>query len=61
MWDFCVSTVAALARQLSTNSFSHRVGSYRDYDTPDDSLNNRVITVVLLGEGWHNNHHRFDV
>ena len=58
VWAFCVGTVALWHATLSTGSFSHRVGGYRNFDTPDDSRNNRVIAVVLLGEGWHNNHHR---
>jgi stearoyl-CoA desaturase (delta-9 desaturase) len=57
VWAFCVSTVALWHATLSTGSFSHRVGGYRNFDTPDDSRNNRVIAAVLLGEGWHNNHH----
>ena len=58
VWAFCVGTVALWHATLSTGSFSHRIGGYRNFDTPDDSRNNRVIAVVLLGEGWHNNHHR---
>ena len=58
VWAFCVGTVALWHATLSTGSFSHRLGGYRNFDTPDDSRNNRVIAVVLLGEGWHNNHHR---
>ena len=42
---------------LATGSFSHRIGGYRNFDTADDSRNNRVIAAILLGEGWHNNHH----
>ena len=57
VWAFCVSTVADWHATLSTGSFSHRFGGYRTFDTPDDSRNNRVIAAVLLGEGWHNNHH----
>jgi stearoyl-CoA desaturase (Delta-9 desaturase) len=58
VWGFVVSTVALWHAILATGSFSHRIGGYRNFDTPDDSRNNRVIAVVLLGEGWHNNHHR---
>jgi stearoyl-CoA desaturase (delta-9 desaturase) len=55
---FCVSTVALWHTTLSTGSFSHRIGGYRNFDISDDSRNNRVIALLLLGEGWHNNHHR---
>jgi fatty-acid desaturase len=34
-------------------------GSYRNYDTPDNSHNNRWILAWNLGEGLHNNHHKF--
>jgi stearoyl-CoA desaturase (delta-9 desaturase) len=58
VWGFCVSTVALWHAVLSTGSVAHRCGGYRNYDTPDDSRNHRLIAVALLGEGWHNNHHR---
>jgi stearoyl-CoA desaturase (Delta-9 desaturase) len=58
VWGFCVSTVALWHAVLSTGSVAHRYGGYRNYDTPDDSRNNRVIALLLIGEGWHNNHHR---
>lgn len=32
-------------------------GSYRTYNTPDNSYNNHVIAWLSLGEGYHNNHH----
>jgi stearoyl-CoA desaturase (delta-9 desaturase) len=58
VWGFCVSTVLLWHTTLATGSFSHRFGGYRNFDTGDDSRNNRVIALLLLGEGWHNNHHR---
>lgn len=32
-------------------------GSYRTYDTNDNSHNHHVIAWISLGEGYHNNHH----
>ena len=32
---------------------------YRRYNVPDYSTNNIVMGVLMWGEGWHNNHHRF--
>lgn len=32
-------------------------GSYRNFDTPDNSYNNKWIQAYMLGEGLHNNHH----
>lgn len=31
---------------------------YRRYNTPDYSVNNPLLGVLMWGEGWHNNHHR---
>jgi stearoyl-CoA desaturase (Delta-9 desaturase) len=42
----------------AVNYVCHRFGSRR-YATSDDSTNHPLLGVVLLGEGWHNNHHRF--
>lgn len=35
---------------------SHTYG-YRNFDTKDMSKNNWFISLILWGEGWHNNHH----
>lgn len=32
---------------------------YRQYNVPDNSVNNHVLGLFMWGEGWHNNHHRF--
>lgn len=42
-----------------TNYFNHRKcwGSYRNFETTDNSYNNKLIHWYLLGEGLHNNHH----
>lgn len=32
---------------------------YRRYNSPDKSSNNPLLGVFMWGEGWHNNHHRF--
>lgn len=32
---------------------------YRRYKTPDNSVNNPLLGIFMWGEGWHNNHHRF--
>jgi stearoyl-CoA desaturase (delta-9 desaturase) len=33
----------------------------RRYDTPDTSRNNALLSLITLGEGWHNNHHHYAV
>jgi stearoyl-CoA desaturase (Delta-9 desaturase) len=52
--SWCLMAVHAPA---AINYFCHRGGSRR-FETPDDSTNRPVLGVLLLGEGWHNNHHR---
>ena len=34
-------------------------GSYRNFDTPDQSWNNKWLQLIDLGEGLHNNHHKY--
>ncbi|MGB0909577.1 MAG: acyl-CoA desaturase, partial [Nitrospirales bacterium] len=38
---------------------SHRFGTRR-YATADNSRNNFLLAIITLGEGWHNNHHRYE-
>jgi stearoyl-CoA desaturase (delta-9 desaturase) len=42
----------------SINSICHFYGK-RPFETPDFSTNNWVLSLVSLGESWHNNHHAF--
>jgi stearoyl-CoA desaturase (Delta-9 desaturase) len=58
IWGFFISTVACYHATYSINSFAHRFGSQR-FDTGDDSRNNLWLALLTLGEGWHNNHHRY--
>ena len=58
LWGYCVSTVLLLHATLLVNSVTHRFGRRR-YDTRDDSRNLRWLAYLTLGEGWHNNHHRY--
>jgi stearoyl-CoA desaturase (delta-9 desaturase) len=55
---FCWSTVLVWHAVFSINSLAHLWGR-RDFETRDDSRNNPVLALLLLGEGWHNTHHRF--
>jgi stearoyl-CoA desaturase (Delta-9 desaturase) len=55
---FCWSTVILWHGVFSINSLAH-VWGRQDHDTGDDSRNNPVLAFVMLGEGWHNNHHRY--
>lgn len=40
----------------SINSVCHRVGS-RPHQTPDNSTNVALLSLISFGESWHNNHH----
>ena len=31
----------------------------RRFSTSDTSRNNLLLAIVTMGEGWHNNHHRY--
>jgi stearoyl-CoA desaturase (delta-9 desaturase) len=42
--------------QYNFNYFGHMFG-YRNFDTKDDSRNNKWLFPFILGEAWHNNHH----
>ncbi len=58
VWGFFISTVALFHATCLINSLAHRIGSRR-YATRDHSRNNLVLALLTLGEGWHNNHHRY--
>jgi stearoyl-CoA desaturase (Delta-9 desaturase) len=58
IWGFFVSTVLLYHATFMVNSVAHLWGS-RPFETGDDSRNNLLVAVTTLGEGWHNNHHRF--
>jgi stearoyl-CoA desaturase (delta-9 desaturase) len=45
---------------FSINSIAHLIGTRR-FNTNDDSRNNPWLAFITLGEGWHNNHHRFAI
>ncbi len=58
VWGFFVSTVILLHGTLFINSMAHVIGGRR-FETQDDSRNNLILALITLGEGWHNNHHRY--
>ena len=60
VWGFFISTVLLFHGTFTINSLGHVWGSRR-YETKDHSRNNFWLALVTLGEGWHNNHHRFAV
>lgn len=58
VWGFFISTVALMHATFSINSLAHLFGSRR-FKTGDDSRNSMALALLTLGEGWHNNHHRY--
>ncbi len=59
-WGFFFSTVLVYHATFCINSLTHMIGTRR-YNTKDHSRNSLVLALVTLGEGWHNNHHRYPV
>ena len=60
VWGFFISTVGLYHATYTINSLCHRFGRRR-FDTSDDSRNNFLLALLTLGEGWHNNHHRYPI
>jgi stearoyl-CoA desaturase (delta-9 desaturase) len=58
VWGFFISTTILFHATSSINSIAHLIGKRR-YDTGDDSRNSLILSLITLGEGWHNNHHRY--
>ncbi|MEN9022390.1 MAG: acyl-CoA desaturase, partial [Verrucomicrobiales bacterium] len=58
VWGGIISTVFLLHGTLFINSLAHVFGRRR-FKTDDDSRNSLALSLMTLGEGWHNNHHRY--
>jgi stearoyl-CoA desaturase (delta-9 desaturase) len=58
VWGFCLPTMTLAHATFAINTVNHMFGSRR-FDTIDDSRNNVLTAFFAVGEGWHNNHHRF--
>jgi len=58
IYGFVISTVLLYHGTFTVNSLAHVLGKRR-FETKDDSRNNWFISLITLGEGWHNNHHRY--
>ena len=58
VWGFFISTTVLFHGTASINSFTHLWGNRR-FHTTDDSRNSFILALITLGEGWHNNHHRY--
>ena len=58
VWGFCVPTVTLAHATFAINTINHMFGSRR-FETHDASRNNAFTALFAVGEGWHNNHHRY--
>ena len=60
VWVGMLNRVALLHAFGFINSVCHLVGS-RPFRTKegDQSTNNLLVSLLIFGEGWHNNHHAF--
>ena len=57
---FFLSTVILYHGTFSINSIMHKFGNQR-YESGDESKNSVWLALLTLGEGWHNNHHYYEV
>lgn len=55
---FFWSTILLWHNTFFINSLAH-VWGRRRFETTDTSKNNVFLALMTLGEGWHNNHHRY--
>lgn len=58
VWGFCLPTVTLAHATFAINTVNHMVGTRR-FETIDRSRNNVLTALFAVGEGWHNNHHRY--
>lgn len=58
IWGFCLPTMTLAHATFAINTVNHMFGSRR-FDTIDESRNNAFTAFFAVGEGWHNNHHRY--
>jgi len=58
IWGFCLPTMTLAHATFAINTVNHMFGSRR-FETIDESRNNAFTAIFAVGEGWHNNHHRY--
>ena len=58
VWGFCLPTMTLAHATFAINTVNHMFGTRR-FETVDESRNNVVTAIFAVGEGWHNNHHRY--
>ena len=58
VYGFCLPTMTLAHATFAINTVNHLFGSRR-FETQDESRNNPITALLAAGEGWHNNHHRY--
>lgn len=58
LWGAVVRMFVVEQSMSALNSFLHMIGS-QPFKLDENSRNNRLLGVLVWGEGWHNNHHAF--
>jgi stearoyl-CoA desaturase (delta-9 desaturase) len=58
VYGFCLPTMTLAHATFAINTVNHMFGSRR-FETVDESRNNPLTAFFAVGEGWHNNHHRY--
>ncbi|HYC83061.1 MAG TPA: fatty acid desaturase, partial [Candidatus Paceibacterota bacterium] len=58
VWGYFISSIVLYHATFCINSLAHVVG-FRRFATSDSSRNNFLLALATMGEGWHNNHHRY--
>ena len=58
VYGFGLPTMTLAHATFAINSINHMFGSRR-FETVDESRNNPLTAFFAAGEGWHNNHHRY--
>lgn len=62
LWGVWVPALLTIHAVSLVNTICHMpnfIGGCRRYDTPDRSVNRPFLSLLLLGAGYHNNHHRY--
>jgi stearoyl-CoA desaturase (delta-9 desaturase) len=53
---FCIPVTFIYTATMLGSIFVHKWG-YRNHNTSDHSVNSILVSIITLGDGWHNNHH----
>jgi len=60
MWGYFFRAMVTYHALSLSASLCHTFGK-KPYDTKDRSTNSIILALLTGGEGWHNNHHRYQM